>query len=200
MGNTFFFPQSTENYRNFFSNCVIWWVFFLTIPRMQQLLSQSLVQMQFNDKLTEQLSNLERSVMTCQMALEQVHHKIDTMGKLQDSLHHGSLFKTWNFSVFSQKLFSYKLIKKPNSDFLVCWSGIIFPFVFIYLMIQLVAWPLCLIIWFDLNRSQETSRHGEDHHSPHGKSGIPVPWYHCGEIPRLWQVHQLGGKEVLYFV
>lgn len=47
--------------------------------RMQQLLSQSLVQMQFNDKLTEQLSNLERSVMTCQMALEQVHHKIDTM-------------------------------------------------------------------------------------------------------------------------
>lgn len=51
---------------------------------MQQLLSQSLVQMQFNDKLTEQLSNLERSVMTCQMALEQVHHKIDTMGKLQD--------------------------------------------------------------------------------------------------------------------
>lgn len=68
--------------------------FFLTIPRMQQLLSQSLVQMQFNDKLTEQLSNLERSVMTCQMALEQVHHKIDTMGKLQDSLHHGALFKT----------------------------------------------------------------------------------------------------------
>lgn len=79
--------------------------FFQTIPRMQQLLSQSLVQMQFNDKLTEQLSNLERSVMTCQMALEQVHHKIDTMGKLQDSLHHGALFKTWNFSVLLRNCF-----------------------------------------------------------------------------------------------
>ena len=48
---------------------------------MQQLVTQALLQSQFNDKLTEQLSSLERNIMACQMALEQVHHKIDTMGK-----------------------------------------------------------------------------------------------------------------------
>nr|XP_022305861.1 transient receptor potential cation channel subfamily M member 1-like [Crassostrea virginica] len=47
--------------------------------RMQQLVTQALLQSQFNDKLTEQLSSLERNIMACQMALEQVHHKIDTM-------------------------------------------------------------------------------------------------------------------------
>ncbi|XP_061181386.1 transient receptor potential cation channel subfamily M member-like 2 [Saccostrea echinata] len=47
--------------------------------KIQQLLTQTLLQMQFNNKLTEQLSSLERHIMSCEMALEQVHHKIDIM-------------------------------------------------------------------------------------------------------------------------
>ncbi|XP_062585972.1 transient receptor potential cation channel subfamily M member 3-like [Saccostrea cucullata] len=46
--------------------------------KIQQLLTQTLLQMQFNNKLTEQLSSLERHIMRCEMALEQVHHKMDT--------------------------------------------------------------------------------------------------------------------------
>lgn len=83
---------------------------------MQQLLSQSLVQTQFNDKLTEQLCNLERSIMTCQMALEQVHHKIDTMGKFHDCLIMQLCLRPGIF-YFAQKLSSYKLTKKSNWDF-----------------------------------------------------------------------------------
>ncbi|XP_055996761.1 transient receptor potential cation channel subfamily M member-like 2 [Ostrea edulis] len=47
--------------------------------KVQQLLTQSTLQTQFNNKLTEQLCSLERHIIACQMALEQVHHKIDTM-------------------------------------------------------------------------------------------------------------------------
>lgn len=31
--------------------------------------------------MTEQMSNLERQLITCSIALEQIAHKIDTIGK-----------------------------------------------------------------------------------------------------------------------
>lgn len=55
--------------------------------------------------------------MTCQMALEQVHHKIDTMGKLQDSLYHAALFKTWIFLICSE-IVSVQVDKKIKFRFL----------------------------------------------------------------------------------
>ncbi|XP_048781107.2 transient receptor potential cation channel subfamily M member-like 2 isoform X2 [Ostrea edulis] len=47
--------------------------------RIQQLVTQSKLQKEFNDKMTEQMSNLERQLITCSIALEQIAHKIDTI-------------------------------------------------------------------------------------------------------------------------
>lgn len=49
--------------------------------RIEQLVTQSKLQKEFNDKMTEQMSNLERQLIVCSLALEQIAHKIDTIGQ-----------------------------------------------------------------------------------------------------------------------
>ncbi|XP_061181423.1 transient receptor potential cation channel subfamily M member 1-like [Saccostrea echinata] len=47
--------------------------------RIEHLVTQSKLQREFNDKMTEQMSNLERQLIACSLALEQIAHKIDTI-------------------------------------------------------------------------------------------------------------------------
>lgn len=49
--------------------------------RIELLVTQSKLQKEFNDKMTEQMSNLERQLIVCSLALEQIAHKIDTIGQ-----------------------------------------------------------------------------------------------------------------------
>ncbi|XP_062594097.1 ADP-ribose pyrophosphatase, mitochondrial-like [Saccostrea cucullata] len=47
--------------------------------RIEHLVTQSKLQREFNDRMTEQMSNLERQLIACSLALEQIAHKIDTI-------------------------------------------------------------------------------------------------------------------------
>lgn len=47
--------------------------------RIELLVTQSKLQKEFNEKMTEQMSNLERQLIVCSLALEQIAHKIDTI-------------------------------------------------------------------------------------------------------------------------
>nr|XP_022342149.1 transient receptor potential cation channel subfamily M member 1-like isoform X1 [Crassostrea virginica] len=47
--------------------------------RIEQLVTQSKLQKEYNDKMTEQMSNLERQLIACSLALEQIAHKIDSI-------------------------------------------------------------------------------------------------------------------------
>lgn len=49
--------------------------------RIELLVTQSKLQKEFNEKMTEQMSNLERQLIVCSLALEQIAHKIDTIGQ-----------------------------------------------------------------------------------------------------------------------
>ncbi|XP_062586024.1 transient receptor potential cation channel subfamily M member-like 2, partial [Saccostrea cucullata] len=47
--------------------------------RIEHLVTQSKLQREYNDRMTEQMSNLERQLIACSLALEQIAHKIDTI-------------------------------------------------------------------------------------------------------------------------
>lgn len=62
------------------------------------MVTQSKLQKEYNDKMTEQMSNLERQLIACSLALEQIAHKIDSIGQYWSFPSYNPLLHGWNIA------------------------------------------------------------------------------------------------------